>query len=289
MRKILFSLLLACCLTAAVPAAAAGAEYKTLPDTGDGIVAIQEGGSLAPEGPDETGRAALDDLLSDWEANGYPDDIGGVFYDQETGRMTILLARPGGAEREKALKALIPGIEVLPCAYSYNELLRVQNEITKEMSAQPAGKVTIYSAGIGYTTIDGKVTGFGESGKEFRVVVTVDESVYQETADRLYALYGDKVYVETGKAPVPMIDGLVKPAPATSSAPRPFALFAAALLAALAAVFAFARRHVRVLQTANGNTVTTGGRPTRKQVEKAVRDAAVSPGDAVFDRIKRDI
>lgn len=288
MKKIVFLLLLVFCLTASVPAMAAETEYSLLPDTGPEPVAALDGG-LTPENAGAADRPAVGDVLSDWEANGYPDDIGGVFYDQETGLTTILLVRPS-AERENELKALIPGAALLPCVYSYNELLSVQKAVSEEMASQPDGKAAIHSAGIGYTATDGKVTGFGESGKEFRVVVTVDESVYTETANRLKRLYGDKVYVETGTALVPVTDSLAPAAPAGMGSHWQFTLLAIVLLGALAAAFMLShRRHSRVMQTTNGDTVTAAGRMTRKQVEAAVKEAAASPGDVVFERIRKEL
>ena len=51
-------------------------------------------------------------------------------------------------------------------------------------------------------TVDGKTTGFGESKKEARVVLTVDESVAQKYANKFYNIYGDMVVVEAGGAVV---------------------------------------------------------------------------------------
>ncbi|NLA86315.1 MAG: hypothetical protein GX847_03320 [Clostridiales bacterium] len=290
MKKTLLLIVIVFCLSMIVPALAADMDYALLPDTGEKAADAPDGSGAAPEHAEASDRAAIGDILADWETNGYPDDIGGVFYDQETGKMTIFLVR-SGIERENELRAVIPGIAFLPSAYSYNELLAVQEAITKEMMSQSAGETVIYSTGIGFTSIDGKVTGFGESGKEFRVVVSVDQSVYAETSNRLHQLYGDMVYVESGTAIVPAVDELINTsAPSGIKLPFLFALIALFLLAALvAASMLLRRRRGYAVQTANGETLTFLNRLTRKQTAEAVKDAAVQPGDAVYERIQKHL
>ncbi len=290
MKKVLLFTIVVFCLSVIMPAMAANADYALPPDTGERVTGTPESSGTVPEYAEAPDRAAIGDILTDWETNGYPDDIGGIFYDQETGKMTIFLVIPS-IERENELRAVIPGIAFLPSAYSYNELLAVQDAITKEMMSQPAGETRIYSSGIGFTSIDGKVTGFGESGKEFRVVVSVDESVYTETSNRLHQLYGDMVYVESGTAIVSARDEFIDTSASSGiKLPFLFALIALFLLAALAAAFMLIRRQRGyAVQTANGDTVTVPNRLTRKQTAEAVKDAIVQPGDAVYERIQKHL
>ena len=86
--------------------------------------------------------------------------------------------------------------------YSYNDLLAVMKDIEREMWDQPNEPV-IYGVGIGWTTIDGEVTGFGDGGKEFRVVVQVSENVFSELTEKYRDKYGDMVYVEGSQALFP--------------------------------------------------------------------------------------
>ena len=54
----------------------------------------------------------------------------------------------------------------------------------------------VLAVGVGGAVIDGKVTGFGESGLEKRVVVSVRYQYYEEYKKMLEDKYGDAVYVE---------------------------------------------------------------------------------------------
>jgi hypothetical protein len=287
MKRIIFSLILLFCLTASLPAMAADIDYARQLDANDQNAGMPEDVAPAPDNAVAPDQPANGDILSGWDENGYPDDIGGVFYDQDTGKTTILLVNPS-VERENELTALMPGVAFLPSAYSYNELLAVQKDITNEMISQPAGEAVIYSAGIGFTMIDGQLTGFGESGKEFRVVVSVDESVYAETVNRYRELYGDMVYVEPGTAPI--ADGLLDTtAHARTNMYWPFALIAVILFAAVIAFAMNRRRYSYALQTANGGAVTVSEQMTRKQIKEAVKESALLPSDAVYERIQRDV
>jgi len=64
----------------------------------------------------------------------------------------------------------------------------VNNEILEKYMGKDQN---IYGMGLGWATVDGKSTGFGESKKEERVVLTVDESVAQEYVNKFYNIYGD--------------------------------------------------------------------------------------------------
>lgn len=116
-------------------------------------------------------------LLNDWEANGYPDDVGGVYYDEATGNMVIMLVNASETRKQELLSMEryldSAHISFGESRYSYNEMLAVQKKIEAEMGG---GNQKIYSIGVGWTVVDGNETGFGASGKEFRIVVTVVES-----------------------------------------------------------------------------------------------------------------
>ncbi len=289
MKRLVFSLMIMLCLAIPMPVMAGEIDSVMPLDAAGKTVDAPDRSGFALDNGEADDRSAIGDVLSDWETNGYPDDIGGVFYDQETGRMTILLVNPS-IGRETELSEIIPGVAFLPSVYSYNELLAVQDAITKEMMAQPDEEAMIYSAGIGFTAIDGMITGFGESGKEFRVVVSVDQSVFEETADRLYQRYGDMVYVEAGTAPVTLDGRLDTPAQAVTDMQWQFVLIALFLLAILGITLLWNRRHYNyALQTANGDTVTDSEPMSRKQVVAVVKEAAISPSDEIYGRIQKDL
>ena len=145
-----------------------------------------------------TNDAAVERVYAQWEQAGYPDDIGGVYYDNG---LCINVVSPT-PQRIDELRALLGENTVInPCVYSYNELMRVSNEIASGMG--PDNK--IYSVGVGWHGSE-TVSGFGESGKEFRVVAGVDESEYNRYSAELTERYGDMVYVEASGEPVADVD-----------------------------------------------------------------------------------
>lgn len=140
------------------------------------------------------------ELYEYWEANGYPDYIGGVFStDGGMDSLTVLLVGGDDSIAEKIRDSLADdtGISFESALFSYNAMRAVQDEITANYM-EGGGK--IYRIGVGWTSIDGKVTGFGESRKEFRVVVSVDKSKVAEYTDIFYKIYGQMVVVEEGSA-----------------------------------------------------------------------------------------
>jgi hypothetical protein len=132
-------------------------------------------------------------IFVEWHHNGYPDDIGGIYTNNGGfGGLSILLVNPT-PERMAELRELTGrDIVITACKYSYNEMLRTQNDI----SAQIARENKIYSVGTGWAITNGEVHGFGESGKEFRVIVGVDESEVDRYSIEFSKRYGDMVVVE---------------------------------------------------------------------------------------------
>ena len=66
------------------------------------------------------------DILNQWEASGYPDDIGGAYSVDGTADNLALLVLDPRSDRISELSYLF-GYDVLitPCKYSYNELKQV--------------------------------------------------------------------------------------------------------------------------------------------------------------------
>ena len=268
-----------------------------------------------------------DSLFMLWEKTGYPDDIGGVYYDSESGMMGFLLVRPT-QERIDELRAMFDDEAIFtPCEYSYNELKLAQDEINA-IIGEGSG---IYSTGIGWTSTDRRVHGFGESGKEFRLVVGVDDSVFDHYSEGFAALYGDRVVVETGG---PLMDdsvgimsgggsgldggmteggdsgmsGLITPivpvdlsvalsGSAFSTAGSDaqvygiwlWALKGAAALGTLLLVLRLRSRPVPAMQTANGGVVAGSASVSKKQAVDAVRNSGASPSEGLFDKISKKI
>ena len=83
--------------------------------------------------------------------------------------------------------------------YSDDELYKVYNELLDVYmndASDEANAFIVTGIGVGGAVIDGQTTGFGESGLEKRVVVTVRYQYYEEYKKLLEEKYGDIVYVE---------------------------------------------------------------------------------------------
>lgn len=101
--------------------------------------------------PESATEAAPDlmGLFNYWETNGYPDDVGGVYYDNATGNMVIMLVN-GSEMRKQEILAMEQNMDSTRISfgeslYSYNEMLAVQKKIEVELEA---GNSKIYSIGI---------------------------------------------------------------------------------------------------------------------------------------------
>ena len=264
-------------------------------------------------------------LIGQWERDGYPDDIGGAYYDSDAGTMGFLLVNYT-PERIEELRLLVSDqATITPCKYSYNELRLAQAEINSIIGADSG----IYSTSVGWTSTDGRVHGFGESGKEFRLEVGVDESVYDHYSEGFAALYGDRVVVKAidpsdmpreaasselqsdgssiAKNPVTYEGGLIVPvdisvALAGSAFNTVFVrqqplirnnwIIPAILilLCGVAVALYFNRaRLIPAMQTNTGNVVTGRASVSRKQTIAAIKNSALAPSDDAFKSIMEQV
>jgi len=124
---------------------------------------------------------------------GYPNDVGGAYYDNETNKICYLVVDPTPKRIEELRTKYGGNVGFTPCKYTYTELMRVQYEIYIQMLTDQ----NIISVGTGWISdSSGNVTGFGESGKENRVVVDVDKSEYARYSAEFEKKYSDKVFAE---------------------------------------------------------------------------------------------
>lgn len=230
------------------------------------LTAVLAGTVLAAEFP------TVMELYNDWETNGYPDYVADVFSTSGGWEMTILLVE-GADDKADEIRAMVDSTDGLTvdtgAKYSHNELKAVYEEITSTLAG---GSGDIVSCGLGWHTVNGEVTGFGESGKESRVVVSVKSEKAQAYADLFAEKYGDMVVVESS-------DGIVLDTAAEesgSAGANPIWIAVTVLaVCVLGSGVMFARR--RALSTATGQVVTEGGRPSRQAVTKAVAQAQYTP------------
>jgi len=134
-------------------------------------------------------------LFQCWEKNGYPDYVGSVISTDGTSHnLTVLLTDDDILIREDILSSIDEKSSVSfgIAEYSYNELLAIKNEIVADYLSSDE---KIYSVDLGWSLINGIATGFGDSGKESRVIIHVDYSVFEEYVNKFYVLYNDRVLV----------------------------------------------------------------------------------------------
>lgn len=136
------------------------------------------------------------EMLTDWETNGYPADVGGIYStDGSADHLTILLVGDVDHSREEELRAMLDDDSTVTFEagiYSESELRVVKDEIADAFVGKADSGIN--SVGIGW----GKDGGFGPSGMELRVVVTAEPDRVDEYAEMFYERYADAVVVEAG-------------------------------------------------------------------------------------------
>ena len=163
-----------------------------------------------------------------------------VSADGSSERLAVVVNSNAAAENLTVMVEDASSVEIIVAdgSYGYNELLRVQEAIAGEYMGVN-GKGGVVHIATGLALVDGKVVGFGESGKELRVIVGVQPQYADEFRNRFQKQYGDMVYVEVAEDVVRM-DAVLEP-PVTHQY-RGYVIGVLALLASTAAVFLLIRR-----------------------------------------------
>lgn len=143
--------------------------------------------------------ADISALFQFWEEFGYPEDVAGVYStDGSAENLTVMLVGDNDGSREAEIRAMLnddSGATFEAGSYSQERLQSINDEITEFYMYEGSG---IHGCGIGWG-MDG---GFGASGSEFRVIVTVEEERVEEYLSMFSRIYGDAVVVEAGEPPV---------------------------------------------------------------------------------------
>ncbi len=177
-------------------------------------------------------------LFADWELNGYPGDVGGVYsYDGDATHLCILLL-DRTPEREEEIRALLEDAETLKfgdATRSYAEVLAVRDMIEAEYLDDEG------VAGIGVTVNDAKT--------DFVVSVDVTADRYEDINAAISGKYGDTVEVVCSEAATPETDANENAgqAEADSKARRDYIIYMVIYLVlfVLFCVFLFLRRKKR--------------------------------------------
>lgn len=227
-------------------------------------------------------------LFRYWNREGWPETVGGMWsLDGSMDRMAVAVVDADEAVMAdiRALMADPDSLEFASCKYSYAQLEQALFEIETEMKG---GARCILGAGRAVRGND-----FTANGQPVvRVTISTLYDGAEEWADTLVQRYGGMVELEVGELDmVATAEGLltetgiaadvvggkgldkgqVKSAPAWYLWLLPLAVLGVLGLE-------LGRRHALTLRTADGQTVTAGGRPSRSQVERAVRESSPRPG-----------
>ena len=228
------------------------------------------------------------EMYADWDQNGYPDDVCSVYSTDGEGSMCILLLEDT-PEREAELLALLEDpsrVSFGTGVYSHNEMAAACDEIVREYLGG-----AVVSCGIGWSSAGGGAKGFGESGFESRVMVSVTAEKASEYEALFAGKYGDMVVVEAVEgAPVAAVgvgeeyDSVTDRA-RSSSWLIPAAAF---VLLALTGVFLAGRAKAsRAAQTTTGHIVAGHTPPSRAQVIRAIRESSRTPDSRVLENIRK--
>lgn len=226
------------------------------------------------------------ELYGEWETNGYPDNIGHVVYDDISDKYVVGLVDSNEAAIKEIEARLSSSEDVIfeKATYSYNQMLKVQNEITEQMQGQE-----IFGIGLGWTTIDGEVRGFGESGHEMRIVLTTSEDSYDNYVEMYQSEYGDMVYVEVGSPAVVDTMDIYDDSLVEDSTNSYLPLIVVLGIITFAVVFIGRNKFVLVKQAANGDNVVESTSVGRKEVISAVKESGIKPRDNVYKAILKKI
>ena len=190
----------------------------------------------------------MGELYQHWSMNGMPDWVCAVVSaDGYSERLAVVVNSQAAAGELAAMVKEHASVEIIVAegSYGYNELLKAQEEISGEYM-RADGKSPVVSVGTGLAIIDNKVVGFGESGKELRVVVGVLKEYAEEYRALFQKRYGDMVYVDVTEQAVLTEDmGLREQLPLETASHKWYLWGAAVLCVIAAGVFWQSRRRAR--------------------------------------------
>ena len=222
-----------------------------------------------PVGGKYSTMGALYQAWGGWE--GYPDYVCGVWSaDGGMDNLTVAVTddKAGEQGREAILAQLRDhsSVTFTTQTYSYRQLQQVMDEIVTQMG----GDSPIVACGI------------YEMGNHVHVTVNENHEQAQEIALELSRQYADRVEVELGDLVFSTTrEELGKENPAANLLP-----FALLVMAALTGLLLMKKLPARVTNTGK---VLAGGRPTKNQVEAALRESRETPPDRVEDRIREQL
>ena len=142
--------------------------------------------------------------------------MGGVFAKGD-GTLVILLVNDSPAREDEISNMLSDpqNVSYGGSTYSYNAMMAVCTTITQQMLS---GNTDILGCGVGWT-FDGETThGFGDSGQEFRVVVSVSPDKLDTYKTAFSEEFGDMIYFDPAEVSYTLDDATTDAVSATEPA-----------------------------------------------------------------------
>ena len=238
-------------------------------------------------------------VISDWESNGYPDDIGSVTcwqegYNPSLGKTElntyyIIYVVKGTSDARKAeLKTLMGSdyVEFRECTISRNK----QYEYCLELN-EALGKY-VYRIAPTADVNDLRIIFYFPAENHS----VIKEYLMENYADLDYLfilesgvnpadLDGDKSVPEIATGIVPTV-GVATAVTANETRWVLYAvIIAVSLVISAASYMVFRKVYSRTLALSNGDTVSDGRKPTKKEVEEKIEQSTASPSEKVIDNI----
>lgn len=260
----------------------------------DAAITAVEGEASGEEGAgapvDGAGFATIDELFTDWEMNGYPDNVGGVYWDDGIEGIVVMLVNNSPEAQSEIQEQVAEPVHFEGAVYSYNALLAAQEELTVWQQTLGDRAQYVYGHGIGWGNQEtGK--GWGESGREFRLLVSVDPAIYEEVRTELAGRFGDMVVVETGDEVVPVEETLgVGDTSGRQGADWMMILLIGGLVVIAAAAGALIYRRKFVVVPAEGvgeDGMTSGSQDLLEQIRRSGENPPASVRDRIDERIRK--
>lgn len=217
--------------------------------------------------------------------------------DGSSDRLTVVVESQEAAEELAAMIEDDGTLTVIVSAdgYTDSQLRQVQGEIAAEHMKTP-GESPVVGIGVGWTQINGQVTGFGESGRESRVVVDVLTDYVDEYRELFRERYGDMVYVEATDGVFLTTGDLTQDTGMQEQlgierkdAPAWYLWGLGAMLCGAAALMVLQNRPVSAAQTVGGETAADCRHLTAQQVEALVAAHTQTPDEQVHRKILKKV
>lgn len=211
----------------------------------------------------ESGTITSTELVRNWLQNGYPDDVGGIYYSDKG--ITIIVVDLT-VERVAEIRGLVSDpnkINFVSGKYSYNEMIVVMSEIEKDLSE----KTGIYAVCI--------------DEPNNCILVDVREDVLESTISKYEKKYGQMVHVQIGE-PAQDITNINKDS-------HTWFFMAAMILMIAMLVISFSIKNKQVvLQTVNGS-IDTRNILSSKQTVRLVKDSCFTPREQCYQAVKSKV